>query len=77
MFDAFEKWHFLAKLYKEHDLILVIDMKQEVQEATLMQNIVYSYTRSISLLLFMIKAMHATTLHSVSSIPDGVVVEVF
>ena len=25
---------FLEKLYKEHDLILVIDMKQEVQEAS-------------------------------------------
>ena len=68
---------FLAKLYKEHDLILVIDMKKEVQEATLMQNIVYSYTRLISLLLFMIKAMHAITSYSVSSIPNGVVVEFF
>ena len=25
---------FLEKLYKEHDLILAIDMKQEVQEAS-------------------------------------------
>ena len=42
---------FLAKLYKEHDLILVIDMKQEVQEATLMQNIVY-YIHALSVYFY-------------------------
>ena len=57
MFDAFEKMaNFLEKLYKEHDLILVYrHEKQEVQEATLMPYIVYSYVRFIRLLLFMIK----------------------
>ena len=45
MFDAFEKMaNFLEKLYKEHDLILVYrHEKQEVQKATLMPYIVYSY----------------------------------
>ena len=67
---------FLGKLYKEHDLILVIDMKQRGAGSHLNAKhclficTLYQFT-------FIHDQSNASTSHSVSSIPDGVVVEFF
>ena len=72
-----KKWHFLEKLYKEHDLILVIDIKQEVQEASHLNAKHCLFICTLYQFTFIHDQSNTPTSYSVSSIPDGVVVEFF